>query len=234
MIWAWNANRSPNFGELPDLAAIKETEVMKVTFFDYLAPVVEYHNDRIREQRQRLRLLHERFEAGDAPGFFEQRWLSALAQEYELHWDPEQSLQITRQLLMRVDTLPVPLVLVQAVKESGWGRSRFAVEGNNLFGQWCYVPGCGIIPRNRAPGKIHEVQTFDSVSEAVRRYMNNLNTHESYAQLRRIRADLRAEEEPLTGLALANGLLRYSERREAYVAEVKSLIRQYHRYAQEG
>ncbi|HEY7775859.1 MAG TPA: hypothetical protein VIC02_04885, partial [Kineobactrum sp.] len=83
---------------------------------------------------------------------------------------------------------------------------------------------------NRGAGKIHEVQTFDSVSEAVRLYMNNLNTHESYSQLRRIRANLRAEEEPLTGLALANGLLRYSERREAYVAEVKSLIRQYHSY----
>ena len=119
----------------------------------------------------------------------------------------------------------MPLALVQAATESGWGRSRFALEGNNLFGHWCYEPGCGLVPARRNQGAAHEVAAFDSISESVSRYLHNLNTHAAYAPLRAIRARLRQQDEPPTAMALADGLVLYSERRDEYVDEIKSVIR---------
>ena len=104
------------------------------------------------------------------------------------------------------------------------------VEGNNLFGQWCYNPGCGIVPRRRLSDATHEVQKFDSISDAIASYLNNLNSHRQYDMLRTIRADLKSNKLEVSGLALAEGLLFYSERRQEYVDEVKAMIRQYHRY----
>ncbi|KGE03047.1 hypothetical protein HRUBRA_02364 [Pseudohaliea rubra DSM 19751] len=125
-----------------------------------------------------------------------------------------------------MDVIPPGLALAQAAKESGWGRSRFAVEGNNLFGQWCFDPGCGIVPARRPEGSRHEVAAFDSVDEAIRRYMNNLNTHERYAPFRERRAALRARDTVLTGPALVAGLLGYSERGEVYLDELRAMMRQ--------
>ena len=115
--------------------------------------------------------------------------------------------------------------LTQAAMESAWGTSRFAREGNNLFGQWCYQPGCGIVPKRRREGQVHEVASFDVVDAAVASYLRNINSHRAYADLRAARADLRAANQPVTGNAMANHLLRYSERGLDYVEEIQSMIR---------
>jgi Bax protein len=128
-------------------------------------------------------------------------------------------------LLQRVDVVPVSLVLAQAAKESAWGRSRFAREGNNLFGEWCFTAGCGMVPRRRESGKTHEVETFPSVRAAVASYIHNLNSHPSYRMLRSIRASLREAGKPLNGLALARGLEAYSAQGSDYVASVRDIIR---------
>jgi Bax protein len=94
-----------------------------------------------------------------------------------------------------------------------------------LFGQWCYQPGCGIVPKRRGEGQVHEVASFDDVDAAVASYLRNINSHRAYADLRAARADLRAANQPVTGNAMANHLLRYSERGLDYVEEIQSMIR---------
>ncbi len=216
----------PAPGPLPDFDLDGPVEARKQAFFEFLAPLVREENARVAAQRERLLALEDRFEAGQPPGWWAQRWLRARAIEYELDSNPDRSVEETLVALkLRIDTVPPALAMVQAAAESAWGRSRFARQANNLFGQWCYEPGCGLVPRRRSQGARHEVAAFESPRQSVRRYLHNLNTHPAYAPLRRIRAGLREAGEPPRALALADGLLRYSERRQAYVDEIKAVIR---------
>jgi Bax protein len=206
---------------------------MKQAFHDYLKPIIAQENAKVAEQRRQLQAWSAQLNAGDALGFFERRSLSALADTYRVDTTDQTSEQLVTALLLRVDEVPEALVLAQAAKESGWGRSRFAVEGNNLFGQWCYEPGCGIVPRNRAAGKRHEVADFDTPADAVASYLQNLNSHHSYRGFRQRRAALRRADKPLDPILLASELTFYSERREAYVVEIQSMVRQFQRIARE-
>lgn len=220
---------SPASPRLPDFSTISDIPARKQAFFEFLAPVVVSENERVLAQRERLVSLAERIRDGQRPGWLDRRWLDRLAEEYEAPWERTLSeverLASLAMLERRVDAVPVPLALVQAATESGWGRSRFALEGNNLFGHWCYEPGCGLVPARRNQGAAHEVAAFDSISDSVSRYLHNLNTHAAYAPLRAIRARLRRQGESPTAMALADGLVQYSERREEYVDEIKSVIR---------
>ena len=218
---------------LPDFAAIDDVQEMKAAFFDYLTPIIQHQNEIIMQQRGELQQMLAKVEQGDELTGKQLQRLTELASRYEyelVEGDPQGSL---RQMLLRVDQLPLPLALVQAAKESGWGRSRFAREANNLFGQWCYSAGCGLIPAQRPAGEIYEVQKFDTVGDAIAAYLHNLNTHDPYQSLRLMRAGMRAAGESLDAEQLADGLLRYSQRREVYVEEVKSMIRQYHTFQQQ-
>ena len=214
---------------LPDFDAIDDISERKQAFFEFLAPIVMAENRRVLEQRERLLDLARTLRGGERIGWLDRRWLGRLAAEYDVAWDPEAPpesvLESVELLERRVDAVPVSLALVQAATESGWGRSRFATEANNLFGHWCYQPGCGLVPERRNVGAGHEVAAFDSVAESVRRYVRNLNTHDAYAPLRAIRARMRRNGESPTAMALADGLIRYSERREEYVDEIKAVIR---------
>jgi Bax protein len=147
-----------------------------------------------------------------------------LSQEYEVPTDNLQDQTFLQLLLHRVDVLPPSLVLAQAANESAWGTSRFAREGFNLFGQWCFEEGCGLVPDRRRPSDKHEVKSFASVEEAVHAYFRNLNTFPSYQGLRRIRQDLRDGEKPIDGLSLSGGLRSYSERGDAYIADLRKMI----------
>ena len=214
---------------LPDFDAIDDIGERKQAFFEFLAPIVMAENQRVLGQRERLLNLAEKLRAGERIGWLDRRWLGQLAEEYDVAWAPDATaasrLASVELLETRVDVVPVSLALVQAATESGWGRSRFATEANNLFGHWCYQPGCGLVPERRNTGAGHEVAAFKSVAESVRRYVRNLNTHNAYAPLRAIRARMRGNGESPTAMALADGLIRYSERREEYVDEIKAVIR---------
>lgn len=231
LLWLWLGAERDRFGDLPDFAAMEEdVPAMKAAFYAYLTPMVIHHNNAIREKRERLEEVQQKIAQGSSLSGTDRRWLARLAEQYELESDEDTTPQaLLKSLLRRVDTVPLELALVQAAKESGWGRSRFAVEANNLFGQWCYVEGCGIVPSNRPADATHEVEVFSSVSEAMRRYMNNLNTHESYSDFRRLRQQRRESGKPLTGMALVDGLTLYSERREAYVEDIRGMMQQYRR-----
>lgn len=135
------------------------------------------------------------------------------------------TLESLDELLTRVDTIPEDLVLIQAANETGWGSSRFAREGMNFFGQWCFKKGCGLVPQSRSEGLSHEVAVFKSVEDSVGSYMRNLNSNAAYSLLRAIRADLRAQNQPVSAEKLVYGLMNYSERQEAYVEELLDMLR---------
>lgn len=217
---------------LPDFSRFDQTKELKEAFFSYLEPIVESQNDTLRKQRAKLAAIARDYEADGDIGFFRRWRLEQLADAYGVPEDLDTELKIET-LLRRIDIVPLELAAVQAAKESAWGRSRFATRANNLFGHWCFDPGCGLVPRNRTAGQQHELKAYDSVSEAIAGYMLNLNTHPKYLQFRQLRAELREAGEQLSGIALADGLLYYSERREAYVREVKSMIRQYREFTSE-
>ena len=215
---------------LPDMKAYEQGAERKAAFFDFMTPIVESQNQAILAERATLLKIVDTLESGGQPSFLKKWKLESLAQAYRVEWDADDLQRVAKTLKRRVDAVPMALVLVQAAKESGWGTSRFAREANNLFGQWCYREGCGLVPNRRAPGAKHEVRLFATVDDAIAAYLHNINTGDAYKQLRAIRAEARRADREPAATSLANGLILYSQRREAYVNEVKTMIRQYHKF----
>ena len=205
-------------------------EAKKRIFFRAMAPLALRSNELIRVERERLLGLAGGTDLSDE----ERRWLAELAEDYGLTppvgaegagdggadaWDT-----LIDELAVRVDEVPVSLVLAQSANESGWGTSRFAGEGNALFGQWSFG-GSGMLPEaQRASLSDYRVAAFETPLLSVIAYMRNLNTHSAYARLRELRAQARADGETPRGYSLAAGLDRYSERGQEYVDEIRSMI----------
>jgi Bax protein len=222
-LYSMGADRDP----LPDFSGYSDVKQKKTAFFNYMLPLVSAGNQLIIEQRADL---EEMAAEVDQLSFFQQRNLLQLADRYGLDVEGVKSeavdnQQMIDQLLLRIAPLPPSLVLAQAAIESAWGTSRFARQGNNLFGQWCYQKGCGLVPRRRSADSTHEVAKFDSVAAAVEAYLHNLNTHRAYKDLRVLRAELSTAESSANGHQLAQTLLYYSELRQVYVDEVQAVIR---------
>ncbi len=214
------------FMQLPaDLDRIAEVAERKEAFFLALLPMVLLLNEEILRQREAFQETCARHDRGVVLPARLQEAVLDLAREYKVEGDPLREPEARSRLLKRLDMVPVSMVLAQAAVESGYGTSRFARLGNNLFGEWTFVPGTGLVPLGRPAGATYEVRRFASPYDSVRSYMRNINTHWAYRELRERRALLRAEGLPLRGLDLAGGLLNYSERREAYVQEIRSVIR---------
>ena len=209
---------------VPDFAAVVEIDLRKRQFFDFLKDYIDAANAEVLETRQQLKRYDEIAASGSPFSPTERSWVLALADEYDL--DPRElsEREITAELMSRVDEVPVAMALAQAANESAWGTSRFAVEGNNIFGQWCFEQGCGLVPLQRKGNASYEVRKFDSISASVSAYIKNINSQYSYEELRELRARMRSRNEPLNAIDLAAGLAAYSERGEDYVDEVQSLI----------
>jgi Bax protein len=176
-------------------------------------------NEKIKEQRERLVKIASRLEDGDIIAQSENRWLSGLAESYREDKSDLES------LMLKVDTIPVSIAMAQAVEESGWGTSRFAREGNALFGQRVWSEGQGIVPSERGEGEVYEVRAFDTLADSVQAYTHNLNAHPAYEQFRAERARRSVEpENTLNGFKLADTLSVYSERGAEYVDALKNLI----------
>lgn len=207
---------------LPDFSQYTDVKAKKQAFFSYLQPIVEINNQQILADRQRMESLTDTLAADLSAS--NQDFVADLIYRYRVK-DTLSGAALHQELMRRLDTVPVSLALSQAAMESAWGTSRFAREGNNLFGQWCYEAGCGIVPKRRGAGQVHEVASFDDVDAAVASYLRNINSHPAYSDLRGARAQLRASGETVTGTILAAHLLRYSERGQDYVDEIRSMIR---------
>lgn len=215
----------PDPGPMPDFREFTQVDDRKDAFFGYLLPVVEAQNDWLVEARAFLKDQYQVLQSGQSPTDPAMRRLLALSERYRIVLsDPPEPVEL-EELLQRVDLIPPSLALAQAAAESGWGTSRFAREGNNLFGEWCFREGCGMVPQRRRGGAQHEVASFDSVSGAIDSYFRNLNTHPAYASMRELRANAREQQGKFIGPDLVPGLLMYSERREYYLDEILAMIR---------
>lgn len=218
---AYAVQNSDNAKSAPDFAAMKDTKERKNAFFTYLLPYVREVNAAVHKERkdiqETLSLL-----SNDSP--LEQKHVLSLCNKYRAKCDKNSTRNSLNTLLKHVDIVPESLVLAQAANESSWGRSRFAKEANNYFGQWCFTKGCGLVPKKRNAGATHEVRKFDSVKASVESYILNLNSTGAYQLLRDRRALLRKNGDKVTGISLANGLNRYSERGNEYIKELKSMI----------
>ncbi|MBN2298115.1 MAG: glucosaminidase domain-containing protein [Deltaproteobacteria bacterium] len=148
----------------------------------------------------------------------EKRLLGKLAKKYKV--DTGDYDAMVEELLMKVDVLPPSLVLAQAAIESGWGTSRFAVDGNNLFGLRT-LSGEGMVPRQQDEGRVFKVSQFDDLQSSIDYYLWNINTHPKYEELRQIRS---GSPYPYDPLLLAYGLRHYSEMGDEYVERLISLI----------
>ncbi len=209
---------------LPDLSEQADVDARKQAFYDFLLPLIQVENERLLIKRAYLEDWQARLNEGTEPDAVILAELMELAEDYYIPTD-QPPLDILQQLLFQMDTLPPSMIIAQSANESAWGTSRFATEGNNLFGQWCFTPGCGLVPNSRPEGESYEVRAFASPALSVRAFLLNLNRHHSYEDLRARRAHLRAEGKPVTGLDLVPYLINYSIRREEYVAEIAQTIR---------
>ena len=199
----------------------------KRIFFRSLAPLVLRSNEFILRDRARLEELGFRLAGGGDLSADERLWLTELAVTYGVAKDADAVLDAAalEELLIRIDIVPVSLALSQCAEESGWGTSRFAAEGNALFGQWSWG-GKGIKPQQQREGMgDYRIAAFETPLQSVMAYMRNLNTHAAYAGLRARRAELRATGERMSGFELAKTLDKYSERGAAYVESLHAIMR---------
>lgn len=211
------------YHDAPKFSEIKHTPSRKQAFYDYLLPMVRQANLEVALERRWLESLANQLVEGNELDQIQREDLKKMERRYALREKSDDDVIRVGALLQRVDVVPASLVIAQAAKETGWGRSRFAREANNYFGLWCFYRGCGVTPKRRDQGRSHEVATFESVEQSVRYYVRTLNTHNAYAHFRQLRSEGKHTDRP--GEQLAVGLLRYSERGEAYVEEIQAMIR---------
>ena len=196
-----------------DLKTLGDTKKKRELFIKIVLPLILNENEKITEDRKKLfKILAKNFNTVG-----ERVWLKRRFKEYKIK---DQDLG---QLKMRMDIIPVSIALAQAANESGWGTSRFALEGNALFGQWTWSKK-GISPKKKDPNKNHKVLQFQILKASVKAYKNNLNTHNAYQEFREARAQLRQENKQITGLDLIKYLKNYAAIGDKYVSIIKDII----------
>ena len=196
-----------------DIKTLGNTKTKRELFIKIVLPLILHENEKIIEDRKKLfKILAKDF---NSPG--EKVWLKRRFREYRID-DKDLT-----ELKERMDTIPVSIGLAQAANESGWGTSRFALEGNALFGQWTWSKK-GISPKNKDPNQSHKILQFQILKASVRAYKNNLNTHGAYREFREARAKLRQNGIKITGLALTKYLKNYAAIGEKYVKILEGII----------
>ena len=199
-----------------EIRKIESTKEKKKLFLEIILPLVLEENNRIKLDRIKLfRVLNKKNNSNS-----ETRWLNSKFKQYGVVNKDLSTLKI------RMDEIPVSLALAQAAKESGWGTSRFAIEGNALFGQWTFS-GEGIKPAGAdSSDGSHKVMKFKVLKASVRAYQRNLNTHNGYREFRKARALMREKNQKLDSLDLANYLDKYAATGVEYTKIIKKIIEQ--------
>ena len=199
-----------------EIRKIESTKEKKKLFLEIILPLVLEENNRIKLDRIKLfKVLNKKNNSNS-----EIKWLNSKFKQYGVVNKDLSTLKI------RMDEVPVSLALAQAAKETGWGTSRFAIEGNALFGQWTFS-GEGIKPAGAdSSDGSHKVMRFKVLKASVRAYQRNLNTHNSYREFRRARALMRERDQKLNSLKLADYLDKYAATGIEYTKIIKKIIEQ--------
>jgi uncharacterized FlgJ-related protein len=203
------------FTHIPESHLAKSGTAQKESFIKIMLPLILASNEEISKRREAIKRA---FEIGDRATL--EKW----AKLYRIGFADQGNKTLMTRLLERADTIPVALALAQAAVESGWGTSRFAIQGNALFGQWAWRDQVGIRPLDASNDRA-VVRSFGSLLGSVRAYMHNLNTHSHYQKFRMARAVLRNRPKAGEARILAKYLDRYAEIGQAYVKKLEVLIR---------
>ncbi len=204
------------FTQLPrDLDNLQSVQLKKETFIKIVLPLIVAENEKILDDREKLKVL----KAKKFTTELEKQWLRQKLLEYKVKKGD------LDQLMVRMDIIPASIALAQAAKESGWGTSRFALEGNAIFGQWTW-DGQGIAPLKRDGDKNHKILKFPILRASVKAYKNNLNTHKSYFKFREKRKKFRDKKTTITGLALSDTLKNYAQTGSEYTKTLNQIITQ--------
>ena len=198
-----------------EMKVIQGTKKKKSLFIQIILPLIIKENDKVNKDRKKLFTILNKSNNSVA----EKKWLNQKFKQYGV---------LNKDLLtlkIRMDVVPASLAIAQAAKETGWGKSRFALEGNALFGQWTWS-GEGIKPAGADDNTTHKVMKFKVLKTSVKAYLRNLNTHSSYKKFRMVRAVLRDNKENLDSLILANYLDKYAETGKQYTIILKKIIKQ--------
>ena len=198
-----------------DLKKIKSTKTKKDTFIKIVMPLIIDENNKILENRKKLFKILSK--PNNTRG--EKVWLKRRFEDYSIKNEDVTELKI------RMDIVPVSIAIAQAAKESGWGTSRFALEGNAMFGQWTWGKQ-GIAPLDREKNKGHKILKFPILRSSVQAYKNNLNTHNGYREFREKRAELRKLNKKISGLELVKYLHNYAATGSEYTKILKKIIDQ--------
>ena len=198
-----------------EIKMIENVQKRKEFFIQIVLPLILKENNNIRLDRKRLFSIINKSNNSN----LEKKWLDKKYKQYGIQ---SKDLSI---LKIRMDEVPVSLALAQAAKETGWGTSRFALEGNALFGQWTWS-GEGLKPKDAEKNEGHKVMKFNVLQASVRAYQRNINTHSTYKEFRKKRAELRDGGKPLDSLILSEFLNKYAETGEKYVEVLKKIIKQ--------
>ena len=203
-------------GKLPyELKDIQSVKKRKELFIQIILPLVLEENNKILLDRKKLFAILNKNNNSKS----DNEWLNKKFKQYGI------SNKDLPTLKRRMDIIPPSMAIAQAAKETGWGTSRFALEGNALFGQWTYTDK-GIKPAAADAGTTHKVMMFNVLKSSVRAYARNLNTHKSYLKLRYIRAIQRDNIGKLNSLELVEYLDRYAETGKKYTVILKKIIEQ--------
>tara|TARA_B100000989_G_scaffold154929_1_gene115578 strand:+ start:4029 stop:5186 length:1158 start_codon:yes stop_codon:yes gene_type:complete len=198
-----------------EIKQIESTKKRKNLFIQIILPLILEENNRILIDRKKLFIVLNKNNNSKK----EINWLNRKFKQYGVVNKDIPTLKV------RMDIIPVSLAIAQAAKETGWGTSRFALEGNALFGQWTWS-GDGIKPAGAENNSTHKVMKFKVLKASVRAYQRNLNTHSSYKEFRQARAQLRDEGSKLDSLILAEQLNNYAETGKEYTKILKQIIQQ--------
>ena len=198
-----------------DLKKLKSTQKKKDTFIKIVMPLILDENNKISENRKKLfKILGKQ---NNSRG--ERVWLKRRFEDYGIKNEDVTALKI------KMDVIPVSIAIAQAAKESGWGTSRFALEGNAMFGQWTWGKK-GISPLKREKNKDHKILKFPILRSSVKAYINNLNTHNGYREFREKRAELRRKNKKISGVLLVQYLHNYAATGSEYTKILKKIIEQ--------
>ena len=198
-----------------EIKMIENTKKRKEFFIQIILPLILKENNNIKLDRKRLFNIINKSSNSD----LEKKWLNKKYKQYGVVSKDLSTLKI------RMDEIPVSLAIAQAAKETGWGTSRFAQEGNALFGQWTWS-GEGLKPKEAEQSEGHKVMRFNVLQASVRAYQRNLNTHSSYREFRQARAKLRDQGKLLDSIILSQYLDEYAETGEKYVEVLQKIIEQ--------
>jgi Bax protein len=201
-----------------DLSLVPENKQRKAIFFQALLPLVLQVNEDILNDRRNLWKLHYQTALGKKSNAADRLWLRVMTERYKVKSGDIDA------LFSRIDIVPISLALAQAAEESGWGASRFAREGNAMFGQWARATSQGLVPLKRDKDKSHKIQSFETLIDSVRAYTLNLNSHRAYKGFRSARESIRRTGSAIEGRVLAGKLHKYSERGVDYVISLRNLI----------